>query len=377
MSLDTIIDFLEPVNIARISNDEGFKDTQLGKHIAVYDETFPDIETADLVLVGCGEMRGESIRYTHTHGPDAIRNEFYRLYHWHTTVHVADIGNVKCGATLQDSYAALRIVVHELLMLQKKVLILGGSHDITTAQYQAHTVNGKIIDAACVDARIDMDMESMVPADNFLVALFTGMPNHLRHYNHIGFQSYFMHPQMLETIDKLRFDCYRVGKVKEDITEMEPAIRNSDLFSFDIAAIQHAHAPANYITPNGFSGEEACTLMQYAGMSNTCTTIGIYGYIPVQDVQHMTAKQIAHMIWYTMDGIYKGKQEALLEDRNSFNEFTIAFAEVETVFLQSKKTGRWWMQLHDGKYIACSYRDYLAASNNDIPERWLRAAERI
>lgn len=377
MSLDTIIDFLEPVNIAQLSNDEGYKDTQLGKHIAVYDDVFPDIDHADLVIVGCGEMRGAGIQFTHTDSPDTIRSEFYRLYHWHTEVNVADLGNVKCGATLQDSYAALRIVLQELLALGKKVLILGGSHDITTAQYQAQTGEGKIIDAACVDARIDMDMESMTPADNFLVDLFTGMPNYLRHYNHIGFQSYFMHPQMLETIDKLRFDCYRVGKVKEDISEMEPAIRNSDLFSFDIAAIQHAHAPANHVTPNGFNGEEACTLMQYAGMSHTCRTIGIYGYISAQDVHQMTAKQISHLIWYTMDGIQRGKQEASMEDRNAFNEFTLAFAEVETVFLQSKKTGRWWMQLHDGKYIACSYRDYLTASNNDIPERWLRAAERI
>jgi hypothetical protein len=54
----------------------------------------------------------------------------------------------------------------------------------------------------------------------------------------------------------------------------------------------------------------------------------------------------------------------------------MAFSEVETTFLQSKKTGRWWMQLPDGKYIACSHFDYLAASSNDIPERWLRAMER-
>jgi len=33
MSLDTIIDFLEPINIDELSNDEGYKDTQLGRHI--------------------------------------------------------------------------------------------------------------------------------------------------------------------------------------------------------------------------------------------------------------------------------------------------------------------------------------------------------
>jgi len=376
MPLHTLIDFLEPVNIARISNDEGFKDTQLGKHITVYDESFPDITHADMVLVGCDEMRGAGLQYTNTGSPDAIRTQFYNLYHWHNEVSVADLGNVKCGASLQDSYAALRTVVKELIALGKKVIIIGGSHDNTLAQYQAYGSLDKIIDVASADSRIDLDMDSVLPADNFLVEMFTGVPNHLKHYTHIGFQSYFMHPQMLETIHKLGFDCFRVGRVKEAIEEMEPPIRNSNMFSFDIAAIQYAHAPANHITPNGFNGEEACTMMQYAGMSHNCSSIGIYGYLPEQDQHNLTAKQISHMLWYVMDGIHKGKNEATLDNRSEFDEFTIAFAEVETVFLRSKRTGRWWMQLHDGKYVACSYHDYLTASKNDIPERWLRAVER-
>jgi arginase family enzyme len=268
------------------------------------------------------------------------------------------------------------MVVSELLQMGKKVLILGGSHDITTPQYAAYGSLNKIIDAVTVDARINLDMDSLEPADMFLVDMFTGIPNHLRHYTHMAFQSYFMHPNMLETINKLGFDCYRVGRVKEAIEEMEPAIRNSELVSFDIEAIQYAHAPANRVSPNGLNGEEACTLMQYAGMSSICNSIGIYGYTVANDSHHMTAIQQAHMIWYIIDGIHRGKQEADLENKTEFNEFTMAFAEVETSFLQSKRTGRWWMQLHDGKYVACSYKDYMIACNNDIPERWLRAVER-
>ena len=158
--------------------------------------------------------------------------------------------------------------------------------------------------------------------------------------------------------------------------EMEPVIRNSNLISFDISAIQHSHAPANRATPNGFNGEEACTLMQYAGMSSTVNTIGIYGYLPNLDEHNLTAKQISHMLWYLMDGIYKGKNESTLEERDNFNEFQMAFAEIETTFLQSKKTGRWWMEVPDGKMIACTHFDYMIASANDIPERYLRAAER-
>ena len=206
--------------------------------------------------------------------------------------------------------------------------------------------------------------------------MLCGTPNYIRHYNHIGFQSYLVHPSMLETIDKLHFDCFRVGKVKENMEEMEPVIRNSQMLSFDIAAIQHAYAPSNRLTPNGFTGEEACTLMQYAGMSPNISSIGIYGHIPNYDEHELTAKQISQMLWYVMDGIYKGKQEAALDNNNEFNEFHLAFADVETTFLQSKRTGRWWIQLPNGKYIACSKQDYLIAASNEIPERWMRAVER-
>ncbi|MEY4098666.1 MAG: hypothetical protein RL170_1510, partial [Bacteroidota bacterium] len=37
---------------------------------------------------------------------------------------------------------------------------------------------------------------------------------------------------------------------------------------------------------------------------------------------------------------------------------------------------RWWMQTHNNQWAPCSYKDYLVASNNEIPERWLRALER-
>ena len=177
-------------------------------------------------------------------------------------------------------------------------------------------------------------------------------------------------------MDKLRFDCFRVGHVKQNIEEMEPVIRNCSLFSFDMSAFAHAYAPGSAFSPNGLNGEEACILMRYAGLSPTVNTIGIYGFDAVRDQDDLTAKQISHMLWYLIDGRSRGKREAALDEKESFNEFHMAFAEVETTFLQSKKTGRWWMQLPDSKFIACSYKDYVLASSNEIPERWLRAQER-
>jgi len=376
-ALDTILDFLSPINKSMLSDDEGYKNNQLGNNIDAFENSFPAIENADIVLVGCNENRGAgSFQKDTASAADAVRKELYKLFHWHSTVTVADAGNIKTGASLQDTYAALTAVVSELTKHGRKVVILGGSHDLALAQYQVYANQNKIIEAVSVDAVVDINIESVLPADHFLMQMLTQEPNFVRHYNHIGFQSYFVHPGMLETIDKLRFDCFRVGRVKENMEDMEPVIRNADMFSFDISAIQHAHAPANHLTPNGFTGEEACMLMQYAGMSHNISTIGIYGYQYANDTHDLTAKQLSHILWYLMDGVQKGKEESRLADSHNFNEFRIAFAEIETTFLQSKKTGRWWVQLPEGNYIACSHHDYILASQNDIPERWLRAVER-
>jgi len=376
MSLNSILDYLEPVNLDLLSKDEGYRDTQLGKHIKANEGSLPDISHADMVLIGAGECRGGGYALNGHAAANAVRGALYSLYYWHTQVSIVDLGNVKLGQSIQDSYAALRTVISELLLQNKKVVIMGGSHDLSLAQYHAYTSIPTLVNAVVVDAKIDLDLEARLPADHFLEELFTGLPNHLNHYAHIGFQSYFMHPHMLETIDKLRFDCYRLGKVREDIEEMEPAIRDSHMMSFDISAIQNAQAPANLITPNGFNGEEACILMQYAGMSWKTSTIGLFGYQAELDNNGLTAIQMAQMIWYVIDGIQKGKKESPLSDAERFKEFHIAFSDIETNFLQSKTTGRWWMQTHNNQWAPCSYKDYLVASNNEIPERWLRALER-
>jgi arginase family enzyme len=376
MSLSSLQDFLEPVNLDLLSKDEGYRDTQLGKHILVNEGHLPDITNADIVIIGAGECRGAGFPLHGHSAADAIRAAFYNLYYWHAQVSIADLGNVKLGQSIQDSYAALRTVISELILQNKKVVIIGGAHDLTLAQYHSYTSIPTLVNAVVVDAKIDLDLEARLPSDHFLEELFTGLPNHLNHYAHIGFQSYFMHPHMLETIDKLRFDCFRLGVVRESIEEMEPVIRDSHMMSFDISAIQNAHAPANLLTTNGFNGEEACVLMQYAGMSWKTSTIGLFGYQAEQDQNGLTAVQMAQMIWYIVDGVHRGKKEAPLAEIEKFKEFHIAFSDIETKFLQSKSTGRWWMQLHNMQWCPCSYKDYLVASNNEIPERWLRALER-
>jgi formiminoglutamase len=368
-------EFLSPLNFASLNDNKRYNDGQIAGFAKIYEEEMPDLEGVNIVIVGINEFRGDGF-IAEGNAADAVRKQLYQLYYWHKDVTIADVGNIRCGASLADSYAAVKTVVGELLQLNKTVIIIGGSHDNTLAQYYAYKDLKRIIEATVIDATIDLRRETPLRSQNFLMEMLTSEPNMIKHYNHIGFQSYFVHPLMLETMDKLRFDCYRVGAAKEQLEEMEPVIRNSNMLSFDISAIKYSDAPAAACSPNGFTGEEACSLARYGGLSTQLSSIGIYGYNPQHDIKGLTALQIAQMIWYFIDGKSRSYHETELEERQNFNEYHTAFAEVDTIFIQSKKTGRWWMQLPSKKLIACSYNDYLFASKNEIPERWLRAQER-
>ncbi len=373
--MNDLHEYFTAINPAYLNDDTPYHDMQFGNKIQIFEHHFPDISNADIVIVGMNEHRGVAYQPI-LNSADHVRKQLYKLFNWHEDVAISDLGNIDIGSSLADSYAAIRMVVTELVKLGKTVILLGGSHDLTHGIYTAFREMKKLVEVTVADARIDMIGESSLKAENFLMEMLTSEPNYVKHYNHIAFQSYLVHPRMLETMDKLRFDCFRVGVVKDQLEEMEPVIRNSDIFSFDISAIRHSDAPGVGLSPNGLTGEEACSLSRYAGLSPALSVAGIFGFNAADDRQDLTAMQIAQMIWYFIDGKSRSKQEAALQDRQNFNEFHTVFAEIDTVFLQSKKTGRWWMQLPDKKLIACSYNDYVHASNNEIPERWLRAQER-
>jgi len=340
-------------------------------------DTF-DCEDADIVIVGCGEIRGaDKDTKNYSAAPDAIRAQLYQLYNWHSGIKIYDAGNILQGASIEDTKAALRMVLHELQLAGKVVLVLGGSHDLTLQQYEAFKISEKIINASVVDMLVDLDETETITARSFLMEMLTGSPNFVGHYNHIAFQSYYVNPVMLETLDKIRFDFFRLGKVREHIEDMEPVLRSSHLLSFDMNAVKYCDAPMNKTgSPNGLGGDEACLLTRYAGMSGALSSFGIYGFDETKDKDNMTATLAAQMIWYFVDGYFLRKAEADLSDKNEFVAYHVQFTGNDIQFLKSKRTNRWWMQLPDGNFEPCSYSDYIQASENEIPERWLRLQER-
>ncbi len=377
--MQDLLPFLEPVHFIETPGIGPYHPLQWGSNINCATRKSFDWDTADVVIVGCGEWRGSDAKSENSDSPNVIREHLYNMYYWHGGIKIVDVGNIARGATLGDTRAALLAVLREIHSAGKIAIVLGGSHDLTMQQYDVFKKAEQMAIASVADMLIDLDDEAEEITDrSFLMDMLTGAPNFITHYSHIAFQSYYAHPRMLETLDKLRFDFYRLGKVREHIEDMEPVLRTSNLFSFDMSAVRYSDAPANINgSPNGLSGEETCQLTRYAGMSEALTSLGIYGYDSRDDAHGMTAKLISQMIWYFIDGYLVRKTEAQLTERDEFTVFNVAFTDNDTVFLKSKRTNRWWMKLPDQSYVPCSYNDYLVASNDQIPERWLREQERL
>lgn len=370
--------YLSPSTFLEENPKESYAPGQIGNLIRSFSRNHPALEEADLFLLGCGEYRGEGGSSLYPLVADRIREEFYTMYSWHEDIAIADLGNLNPGHSWGDSLAALKIVLEELHTRGKKVMILGGSHDLCLAQYQVYRELSEWAHLVCVDSLVDLDESEAPNSRSFLMDLFTEHPSFLRHYSHIGFQTYYNHPSILESLDKLRFDLYRLGKVREQLDEMEPVLRTGDILAFDMQSIRYADAPyCEKNSPNGLSGEEACSLMRYAGMAQKLNSLGIYGVHPDHDSLTMTSRLIAQMLWYYVDGLFIRNREADLNEKSAFYQFHLEIAEVETLFLKSKKSNRWWMTLPNQSIIPCSYSDYLAASSGNIPERWFREQERL
>jgi hypothetical protein len=159
------------------------------------------------------------------------------------------------------------------------------------------------------------------------------------------------------------------------------------MVTYNINAIRYSDAPGQPDpSPNGLFGDEACAMARYSGMSDQLMSIGFYDYNPELDKSNITAKQIAQMVWYFMEGVSLRRNDYPIVDEKDFNTYIVQIddAENDFIFMKSKKSDRWWMKItYDKKdlqkhiLVPCTYKDYLTALNNEIPERWMREWMRL
>ncbi|WP_256002089.1 formimidoylglutamase [Pedobacter deserti] len=391
----SLSDFFLPLDINSFTPGSGFLSSQMGAKVTFYTGEFPDLSDGeyDIALIGVQDDRAAVNNQGCALGPDYFREKFYSLNEGPNPTRIVDLGNIKAGAAISDTYVAVKTTVSELIKLSITPVIIGGGQDITYAQYLAYESLEQKVDLVVVDSKFDLDEEDgeglAARSDTYLNKILLHQPNYLFNFSNIGYQTYFVNQESLKVMSKLYFDVHRLGEFSDDISLTEPILRNASMISFDIGAVRSSDAAANANAgPNGFYGEQACQISRYAGMSDKLTSIGFYEFNPVFDQNGQTAMLLAQIIWYFIDGFYNRKKDFPLVPKSQYLIYRASLSDGsgEMLFVKSKKSDRWWMQVpypagisknERFHLVPCRYEDYTLAVEGEMPDLWWRTYQKL
>jgi len=374
--INNILDFLEPVN----TSDFDFSETNNKKDLLFTNTSFSkksgtlnSEEIFDIAIIGVPEERNSKNKGT-AKAPDKIRAELYSLY-TPAKIRLIDLGNIKKGKTVKDTYIALTEVVYELLKNELTVIIIGGSKDLIVPTCKSYKKGRKQFNLCVSEPKFNLNENKDIFSDETYLSEIINNNKKLFNYTNLGYQTYYNPIENINFIQK-EFEAVRLGISRSKLHQTEPYIRDADFFAIDISSIKKSEAPGT-ITPSihGFYGEEACQLAKYAGISDKTSTFGVFNVNPDFDNNNQTSELSAQIIWHFIQAFYNRKNEFPASEIRKMRKYIVSVDGVDDkiTFYKSSKTGRWWVDVSykkKNKLISCTFDDYIKASGNEIPERW-------
>ena len=374
-------DFLTPIDNDLLIEIKNLSSQHLSSKVVFHTEdAFPDLDKVKIALIGVLENRGDSKSVTDV-DLTAIRKEFYSLFPGNWSHTIADLGDILAGNSLDDTYFAVQKVVASLIKKRIIPIVIGGSQDLTYALYRAYDSLEQMVNLVSIDSKFDFGkQEDKISSESYLTKIIVEEPNNLFNYCNLGYQTYFNSQEEIDLIEKLFFDAYRLGEVCSNISISEPVFRDADIVTLDLTSVKSPDS-GNYVTfvPNGFNGKEICSLARYSGISDKVALFGIFN----QGNTKQEAILVAQIIWYFVEGVHFRSNEYPFGSYKNYSKYIVPFEEEDIIFYKSDKTDRWWIELpifsnvnnklKNNTLLPCSHEDYIAASNNEFPERWWKA----
>ncbi|HSO86603.1 MAG TPA: arginase family protein [Draconibacterium sp.] len=312
---------------------------------------------------------------------DKIRAELYQLAKFNNKINIADFGNLKPASSIKGYYQALRDIADYFNELKIVTVVIGGSQDLSIGICEAFT-GDPYFSYSTIDAFLDVKRaKEPFDSSNYLSRLFSNQPQ-LFQFNLIGFQSHYIAYENLSKI-KCISEHIRLGNLRDNIMLAEPVLRNTDFLSFDINSVKHSEAPGSLrITPNGLRSEEACQLAKYAGLSGRLKVFGLFEVFEENDRENLTVNLAAQLIWYFLEGcINRDNDKPDSNENNIMYQVEVDSVDKPIIFFKDSVTNQWWLQIETSEkrklYFGCSEKEYEQASNNEIPELWLKYIQKI
>jgi arginase family enzyme len=378
-----VFDFLQPISESFEKHLQTLSNQSLGKKVVFHTQTdFPVLEGVSIAIFAVNEHRGNN-KDNDDYSFDAFRKKFYGMFpgNWNTSI--VDLGTIEAGASIEDTYFVVKSLITELIKKQIIPVVIGGTQDLTYPMYRAYDNLDQMVNLVSVDNQFDFSKENKLDKDAYLSKIIVEEPNNLFNFSNLGFQTYFNSQEEIDLIEKLYFEAYRLGEVSNNIAVAEPVFRDADLVSIDMNSVQSSYS-GNFeeFNPNGFTGKEICALARYAGISDKVTSFGIFNFNPNSHEVVLTAQ----MLWYFIEGFCFRSNEYPFGTKEHYIKYIVPIEDEELIFYKSNKTERWWIEipfltnvnnkLKRNTLLPCTHEDYLAACEQEIPERWWKAQRR-
>ncbi|MFN7045716.1 MAG: formimidoylglutamase [Flavobacterium sp.] len=378
-----VFDFLQPISESFENYLQTLSNQSLGKKVVFHTQTdFPILEGVSIAIFTVNEHRGNN-KDNEEFSFEAFRKKFYGMFpgNWNTSI--VDLGTIEAGASIEDTYFVVKSLVSELIKKRIIPVAIGGTQDLTYPMYRAYDNLDQMVNLVSVDNQFDFSKENKLDQDAYLSKIIVEEPNNLFNFSNLGFQTYFNSQEEIDLIEKLYFEAYRLGEVSNNIVVAEPVFRDADLVSVDMNSVQSSYS-GNFETfnPNGFNGKEICALTRYAGISDKVSSFGIFNFNPLSNEVVL----VSQMLWYFIEGYCFRSNEYPFGTKENYIKYIVPIDDEELIFYKSNKTERWWIEipfltnvnnkLKRNTLLPCTHEDYLAACEQEIPERWWKAQRR-
>jgi Arginase/agmatinase/formimionoglutamate hydrolase, arginase family len=270
-----------------------------------------DYEAADLVILGCPQdegVRRNNGREGAALAPQKIREQFYKLTTFNVRKKIIDLGDVKIGATLEETHETHCSIVKQVLADGKRLIVIGGGNDISYPDGRAmsETYGADNWIAINVDSHLDVRVAEQRNSGTPYRQLLEEKLLVPKYFYEVGYQTHFCSPVYYEyirnlgvnriSLELLRSRVEADHEIKEQIKQhfINHSKSMSTFFGFDLDAVRSSDAPGTSApSPLGLRAGEFITLVKYAASLANTKMVEFSEVNPKFDADNRTTKLVA------------------------------------------------------------------------------------
>jgi len=352
----------------------------LGSNITLYNSEKTDYSSIDIAIVGLNEYRNSDEISDESLNLEKFRKEFYSLFYGNWSAKILDLGNVISGESYSDTYFAVESLHKDLINQNIVVIFIGGGQDFTFSLYKSLAKKHKKVNICSVDNKFDFGkIKKQFSSSSYMSKIIMDKKNSLNHFCNLGYQTFLNSQEEIDLLNKFNFESHRLGEITENIKIVEPVLRETNLLTVDFKSIKSSELNFVHNYSNGFESSQFCSVLRYAGMSNSINSVGLFELLD----SSISSALLSQSIWYFIEGYCL----RIKEDPNSSNfkgyTYNVFCEGTNLKFYNSELSQKWWVEFINeietkniSSLLPCNKRDYLMACDGTFSDRLIMFLKR-